>query len=87
MADVPLIIGAPANGRTTHPIPGSRAVPCRECKRPTFFAPSSFARPEAATALFVCLDCVLAVAGDGPHTIGAFTPEQLAELRAVILKR
>jgi hypothetical protein len=81
----PFIIGAPAKGVALRPYPpGSRVIGCELCFAPTLFAPSSLTRPEAATALFVCMGCAFKQASEGgePLEIAPITDEQKRELAA-----
>ena len=73
------IIGAPAEGRLDNGIEGTRTLDCELCKGPTLFAPSSFDRPEAREARFICWPCSRNMLS--PNTqIADITPAQIREL-------
>lgn len=77
------IMGARADGRVGSAINGTRTLACEKCEEPTLFAPSSLARPEAATAMFICLTCAAELVAEGhiKFELGPITEAQLAELR------
>jgi hypothetical protein len=76
------IIGAPVDGRTASEIPGTRALACEHCAGPTWFAPSSLERPEAASAIFICWPCAVKLAEqETGFEVGPLTEAQHAELQ------
>lgn len=82
------MIGAPALGRTSNGIPGTRVIACERCEQPTLFAPSSLAHEGAAAARFICIDCACALtieAGEAPVVLApsdAQRKEFLAAMKA-----
>jgi len=65
-----------------HEIAGTRLLNCQLCDQPTFFSPSSFTRPEASYATFVCLSCAAKMA-ESADTAPVIAPPTDAQLREI----
>ena len=81
-----LIMGAPAEGKDSHEVEGSRLLKCELCGQPTFFAPSSLNHPEVANATFACLICALDKLTPETELAGP-TDAQLREIAKVMKAR